>query len=156
MILNEIGNRPNSAMTAALVARLPTPSKYLHNLIFNFSQWTESQRDLKSCLSTLRRARGPQTSHAYVKIEIVKQSINTKTKMASPGNQTTKKDKKDESFLEKIGGTLARKKKSKEGTVWCALDRVTVNRAAFSVLLLLANLSRPWDNSESEFGLGAS
>jgi len=28
---------------------------------------------------------------------------------------TLKKEKKDESFLEKIGGTLARKKKAKEG-----------------------------------------
>ena len=28
---------------------------------------------------------------------------------------TSKKEKKDESFLEKIGGTLARKKKAKEG-----------------------------------------
>jgi len=33
--------------------------------------------------------------------------------MASPS--TVKKEKKDESFLDKIGGTLARKKKAKEG-----------------------------------------
>jgi len=35
-------------------------------------------------------------------------------KMASTPT-TLKKEKKDESFLEKIGGTLARKKKAKEG-----------------------------------------
>ena len=32
-----------------------------------------------------------------------------------PAPTTLKKDKKDESFLDKIGGTLARKKKTKEG-----------------------------------------
>ena len=37
---------------------------------------------------------------------------------ASPQPTTLKKDKKDESFLDKIGGTLSRKKKVKEGSLF--------------------------------------
>ena len=42
--------------------------------------------------------------------------------MASPMTATLKKDKKDESFFEKIG-TIARKKKAKEGLSFFSPNR---------------------------------
>ena len=50
----------------------------------------------------------PRSVTGYISV------FRQRAKMATTPS-TLKKEKKDESFLEKIGGTLARKKKAKEG-----------------------------------------